>query len=354
MNFMKEKASIPDHVFAYLSGNADDRQKALTEKWLKKVDNQLTFEQLQKINQLTGSLKQFDKYNLEEGKSSVAWRIRRNKIARLTAFAQKVAAILLLPLLLFAGWHFIRNKKLQQDLVATQVVQEVKTQPGVRSHFFLPDGTEVWLNAASTLKFPSVFRGKTRTIELNGEAYFEVAENKKRPFIVQSNSLEVAALGTAFNLCAYAGDNIVSATLVEGKVEVTSREGRGGTFILEPNEQIKIEKDINKTIKTNVNVYDVIAWKDGKLIFNETPFHEAVLKLGRWFNTDMVLAGESLAKYRYTATFTNEDLSQVLELLELSAPIEFSMVARRKTGDSDFTRKQIIIRAKPGITKQIK
>jgi ferric-dicitrate binding protein FerR (iron transport regulator) len=344
---MKETDQIPEYVFACLNGTADEQQKALAEKWLEQDENRLAFEQITKINKLAGDLKLFERFDLTEGKISVENQIQKGNISRVLSTIRKIAAMLLLPVLVFAGWHYFQNLKLKQDFASIQVFQEVKTQPGVRSHFFLPDGTEVWLNAASTLKFPSVFTGNARMVELDGEAYFEVFQNKEKPFLAKTGRCDVAALGTAFNLCAYSEDNQIAATLAEGKIEVTTKEGKQERFILDPNEQLNLEKDISKISKTKVNVCDVIAWKDGKLIFNETPFQEVVLKLGRWFNTDIKLVDQSLAKYRYTATFTNEDLSQVLELLELSAPIEFTSTKRRITENSDFARKQIIIRAKP-------
>jgi ferric-dicitrate binding protein FerR (iron transport regulator) len=344
---MKETDQIPEYVFACLHDKADEQQKALTAKWLEQDENRHAFEQIAKINKLAGDLKLFERFDLKEGKILVENRIQKNNKFKVLSTIQRIAAMLLLPVLVFAGWNYFQNLKLKQDFAYVQVFQEVKTQPGVRSHFFLPDGTEVWLNTASSLKFPSVFTGNTRTVELDGEAYFEVFQNKEKPFLAKTGTFDVTALGTAFNLYAYSGDNQISATLAEGKIEVTTTEGKQGRYILEPNEQLKFEKDIDKISKTNVNVYDVIAWKDGKLIFNETPFPEVVLKLGRWFNTDIKLEDQSLAKYRYTATFTNEDLMQVLELLELSAPIEFSSSKRKTTGNSDFARKQIVIRAKP-------
>ncbi|WP_423129525.1 FecR family protein [Gaoshiqia sp. Z1-71] len=351
---MKEKNQIPDYMFACLHGQADKEQKDLAEAWLKVAENRLVYEQIIRINKLSDDLKLFERFNLKEGKIAVDNQIRKAERVRTLVAIQRVAAILLLPVLLFGVWHFVLNVKMKQDFASVQVIQEVRTQPGVRSSFLLPDGTKVWLNTASVIKFPSVFNGDTRSIELDGEAYFEVFPNKKKPFMVKSDAIEIVALGTAFNFSAYSDDSRISATLIEGSVKVTSREGNGEGYILEPNEQLNFEKNLHQISKNRVNTDDVIAWKEGKLIFNETPFHEVVLKLGRWFNTDIQLADHSLDTYRYTATFTNETLLQVTELLSLSAPIEVTSVKREFTGDSDFTKAQIIIRAKPNAKNRTK
>jgi len=344
---MKQDTSIPEYVFDYLHGKASEQQKALTATWLKQTDNKFIFDQLKKIASLSDDLKLFEKFDLQEGRTSIRGKIRKNKRIRLIESLQKIAALLLLPALLYASWSYFQNVRLRSEMASVQVTQEIRTQPGVRSSFFLPDGTKVWLNSASTIQFPSVFTGETRTIELDGEAYFEVSANKQKPFIVESAALDVMALGTAFNLCAYSEDNKISTTLSKGKVQVTTHQGKKEQFFLKPDEQLNFERNTLKMSKTHVNVNNIIAWKDGKLIFDETPFHEVVRKLGRWFNTDIILEDKSIANYRYTATFTNENLSQVMELLTFSAPIEFSSTNREIQKDHNFSRKQIMIRAKP-------
>lgn len=344
---MKNDNLIPEYVFDYLSGNASERQKLTAETWLMQPNNKLIYDRLKKIISLSGDVKLFEKFDLQEGKASIHQKITKTKQVRLIQDIQKIAALFLLPVLLYAGWSFHQNNLLTKELTSVGVTREIKTQPGIRSSFVLPDGSKVWLNSASTIRFPSVFKGNTRSIELEGEAYFQVAKNKARPFIVKSGALDVTALGTTFNLCAYSEDNEISATLAEGKVKITTHQGEEKQYILEPDEQLNFEKYTLKVSKSHVNAGNVIAWKDGKLIFDDTPFHEVVQKLGRWFNTDIKLADESIANYRYTATFTNENLSQVMELLTFSAPIEFTSTPRQKQQDNKFSPKQLVIRVKP-------
>jgi ferric-dicitrate binding protein FerR (iron transport regulator) len=199
------------------------------------------------------------------------------------------------------------------------------------------------LNAASTLRFPSVFAGKERRIELDGEAYFQVYKNKQKPFIVSTRFQEVEAVGTAFNILAYSGDLKYSTTLAEGKVNVADRESQTQVASLEPGIQLNYSTLTKLYQQQRVRVNDIIAWRDGVLIFNETPFFEVAAKLGRWFNADIQITDQSVASYRFTGTFTSESLEQVMELLALSTPINYSMSKRKMLENRNFSKQEIKI-----------
>lgn len=349
---MKEEPALPDYVLRYLNDERDQSRKDRFEEWLAKEENRAAFIQMKKVWTLADDLDKFDRFDLQEGKREISRKINRAKQVRLIRTFQKAAAFLLLPALILGGWLFLQNRTLTAKIAPAGISQQIQTQPGVRSSFVLPDGSKVWLNSASTLRFPSSFSGHSRSVELEGEAYFEVAKNPRLPFIVRSGTLKVTALGTAFNMCAYPDDREVSATLAEGKIKVNTDATGRNPYILEPGEQLEFEKKSLKVHIQQVRPYEAIAWKDGKLIFNERPFHEVVRKLGRWFNTDIRLADESIANYRYTATFTNENLAQVMELLTFSAPITYSVNDRIGGRDNSFSPKQIIIRVKTGSTQK--
>jgi len=344
---MKEGNQIPEYVFASIKGKANEQESKLTKEWLNNPENQKIYAEFEEINSLSNDLKLFNRFNLYSGKIEMKKKIQQVKTRYLFTTIQKIAAILLVPVLLGSLWILYQNNNLKKDLVAAEVIQEIKSQPGVKTQFSLPDGTEVWLNAASKIKYPTVFSGDTRSVELDGEAYFKVFKNKKKPFIVKAQNVEVTALGTAFNLCAYKEDKTFYTTLEEGKVGVINTEKSNKQYILNPNEQI-LFNTVNETFsKSVVDVTRVTAWKDGKLVFDEIPFHQVVLTLGRWFNADIRLADQSIANYRYTGTFINENLEQVMELLKLTAPIEYSYKKRVAGENNEFTKEEIIIREDP-------
>lgn len=339
---MDQIKNIPDFVFACLNESATEEDLRKLDKWLAEAGNSHLYKQLQAINSLSHDLNLYRSFDIKTARKRVVQEINKRRRTILLHKLQRYAAILLLPVLLAAGFFIYETINLKQEISNSVVIQTVNTQPGTRSHFFLPDSTEVWLNSSSSLRFPSVFKGSTRLIDLNGEAFFKVHKDKKKPFIVQNNGFRAKALGTAFNFCAYTGDKKFSATLEEGKIQVTELS-INKTFLTLPGEQVNFLIPEKKFTKSSVNVQNIIAWKNGRLIFDQTPLSDVVLALGRWFNADIELVDPSIANYRYTATFTNESLRQVMDLLELSAPIKYSMTERSMTDNNSFTKELIQI-----------
>lgn len=340
---MEKNDNIPDFLLAYLQGEASYEQEKLTEQWLSIPENEELFIQFQKINRLTSDLSLLNRFDVIKGKQQVLRKYKSSRIGIILTWTQRVAAILFIPTLLSGGWYFMKQNELNKELGVLTVNQEIITQPGTKSHLFLPDSTEVWLNSASTLRFPSVFNGNERRISLQGEAIFKVSRNKQKPFIVSTSAMDIEAVGTEFNVSAYSGDLKLTTTLAEGKVKITDKADASKVLFLEPGSQVNYNTT-NKTYKTEtVRVEDVIAWRDGILIFNETPFYEVVAKLGRWFNADIQLNEQSIAYYRFTGTFTSESLEQVMELLTLTTPITYTTSKREVLNDKTYTKQEIRI-----------
>lgn len=182
----------------------------------------------------------------------------------------------------------------------------------------LSDGTRVWLNAETELKYPVTFTGGVREVLLEGEAYFEVAKDSSRPFVVKSEKLEIQVLGTSFNVKAYP-EETQQATLVEGKVKVNaenhSRE-------LHPGEQLNYLSGAPEVRKVDVRSY--IAWKDQRFVFNDDLLEEVMRKLGRWYDVEFVLRDKDIREIRFTGNLPKyNDLEQVLGKLELTTHIRF-------------------------------
>ena len=339
---MRTHDHIPEFVVAYLQGEATAEQTLAASEWLKVAENLEVYRQLEKLNSLTADLQAMGKFDVRQAKQKVLKKYRNQKWLVIANWTQRIAAVLFIPVLLAGIWYYLQQNELRKNLTSLLVNQEIVTQPGTKTHLFLPDSTEVWLNASSSLRFPSVFAGDERRIKLDGEAYFKVFKNKSKPFIVETSHLEVEALGTAFNLSAYSGDSKISTTLEEGKVKIAGGANAKKVAYLDPGGQLNYFPE-NKDYETlQVKVEDVIAWKDGILIFNQTPFYEVVAKLGRWFNAEMHITDPSIANYRFTGTFTSESLEQVMELLTLTTPIGYSNTRKEKMPDNASYPKQII------------
>jgi len=334
---------IPDYLMAYLNGEANAEQEKLANEWLKSPENEELYRQLKKIDSLTTDLNLLRQFDLDKGKQQVRRKYRANNVVSISVWMQRIAAVLFIPVLLGGVWYYLQQNELRKELSVLMVNQEIITQPGTKTHLFLPDSTEVWLNASSSLRFPSAFAGNERRIALEGEAIFKVYKNKKKPFIVSTSSMEVEAVGTEFNVSAYTGDLKFSTTLVEGRVKIADRLEPSKVMFIDPGAQINYNTK-DKTYKAeNVKVQDVIAWRDGVLIFNETPFYEVAAKLGRWFNADIQINDQSIVNYRFTGTFTSESLDQVMDLLTLSTPIAYSVSKRKILDNRNFSKQEIRI-----------
>jgi transmembrane sensor len=340
---METHDQIPDFLQAYFHGEANEEQKQMAIEWLKSPENNEVFQQLKKIDSLTADFNSLHQFDLQEGKQQVLRKYRVKKVFTITGWMQRIAAVLFIPVLLGGILYYLQQNELRKELNVLMVSQEINTQPGTKTHLFLPDSTEVWLNACSSLRFPSVFAGNERHIALDGEAIFKVYKNKKKPFIVSTSRMDVEAVGTEFNVSAYSDDLEFSTTLAEGKVKITDRVKPDQIMFIDPGAQLNYNTK-DKTYKAeNVRVQDVIAWRDGILIFNETPFYEVAAKLGRWFNADIQINDRSILNYRFTGTFTSESLDQVMELLTLSTPIAYSSSKRKVLDNRSFSKQEIRI-----------
>ncbi|MDZ4807650.1 MAG: FecR domain-containing protein [Bacteroidota bacterium] len=192
----------------------------------------------------------------------------------------------------------------------------VSTPRGGQYQLTLADGSKVWLNAASTLRFPATFSGSERKVELIGEGYFEVAKNAAMPFKVDvAGKGEVEVLGTNFNINAYSDEATINTTLLEGKVKVTSVTSTTSKF-LNPGEQAQQKLNGHIVVKTNVAIDEVMAWKNGIFNFNNATLEMVLRHLSRWYDVDIIFNGAVPQRTFGGEMQKNLNLSQVLRILE--------------------------------------
>lgn len=195
----------------------------------------------------------------------------------------------------------------------------ISTPRGGQYQIVLADGSKVWLNAASSLRFPASFTGKERKVELTGEGYFEVAKNAAMPFRVNANGMQVEVLGTHFNINAYNDEDVIKTTLLEGSVKV--REGASGT-IIKPGQQALVENQGNPLIsKIRVQTVDVdgaVAWKNGYFSFDKADLPTVMRQIARWYDVEISYEG-NIPKREFGGKIDrNSNASQVLKILEES------------------------------------
>jgi ferric-dicitrate binding protein FerR (iron transport regulator) len=191
---------------------------------------------------------------------------------------------------------------------------KVITPRGGQYKLRLNDGTQIWLNAASSIRYPVAFVGNTRVVELTGEAYFDVAHDPKHPFIVKlSSNKQVRAIGTSFNINAYGDDDNDIATLIHGSVKVES--GKNEQLLL-PGQQAKFLSDDKLLISNQVDVDEIVAWKNGQFVFNALTVKSIMVQLARWYELEVVYSGKISQETFSGIVSRNSNLSEVLKIME--------------------------------------
>lgn len=212
----------------------------------------------------------------------------------------------------------------------------VSTPNGGEYQLVLPDGTKVWLNAASTLRYPVRFTGDLRRVELTGEAYFEVNRSKAKdallPFVVKTTSQEVEVLGTHFNIKAYPEESITKTTLLEGSVRISIPSGNQlpATNVLKPNQQSIIKSGSHHISIAKVDPSNAIAWKNGNFAFHDNDITEVMNTISRWYNVEVEYEGDSAKNKVFGGTISKfESFEKLLETIALIGTVKFRIEGRR-------------------------
>ena len=202
-------------------------------------------------------------------------------------------------------------------LPQAEIYNELRIPAGGQYRIVLPDGTKVWLNAASSLRYPTVFGGAKRKVELTGEAYFEVAKDPMYPFEVTANGSTVRVLGTHFNVNAYTDEPVVKVALAEGSIKLNS------ALILKPGEEGKVFR--NKNVEKGAADLEVaLAWKNGQFVFKQTPIEELMRQVGRWYNAGIIY--DTKVTGHFNAEIPRDvPVSKLLHFLETTGSVHFKI-----------------------------
>ena len=204
----------------------------------------------------------------------------------------------------------------------TEMVYNTITTPRAGQYeLILPDGSKVWLNSESSIRFPVSFTGSFRVVEITGEAYFEVAENHDMPFRVKTEGITIEVLGTSFNVRAYADESSVNTTLVEGSVQIASPVSH---TTITPGQMARAEGSGQISVENDADVDEIIAWKKGLFLFNSENIEQIMSHISRWYDVDVVFAGEVSNETFSGIVSRKSNVSEVLRIME-QAGIKFSI-----------------------------
>lgn len=314
----------------YCEGKVSQEERKIVEDWINQSEeNYRVAKQIHMIYLATDTIKYLKKVDTEEALKKVYSGMSETKKIAWLNWLQRIAAVLLIPALIT-----ILIQNVEHESAEVQMV-EVKTNPGMTTTLDLPDGTTVCLNSESTLQYPSRFEGDQRKVKLTGEAYFAVAKNEKQHFIVSTpHNTQIEVLGTVFNIEAFEKDTMIATTLLEGKVRFAySSDGSSKSIVMKPGQKLIYDSNRMRAQLFATTGESETAWKDGRIVFLDTPFLQALRMLEKRYNVEFVVSTSKYKKDSFTGSFVSQRLDRILEVFEISSKIRWRYIDMDKASN---------------------
>ncbi len=384
MDKSKAPFETAELIFRYIQNKLSEEEGLKLEQWLQKEpENKKLFDRIISEKAIRNKLKKYEGYDLDKAWEKIAQKKTGSGKTRIMPVRKLIgyAAAISIPLLIGAYYLFLNNhakempglivagtqkavltlgngktleltpseeenvirdhkvvilhakktldyqaKKVPGEETREPVFNTLETPRGGEYDLVLSDGTKVWLNAASRIVYPVEFTGDERRIELQGEAYFEVAGNKEKPFIVAVPSMEVRVLGTSFNVMAYRDESHIETTLVEGRVEIATNKENNNKLELTPGQQARYSKVDGDLEIENVDTYACTAWKDGKFVIDNESLETILRRLGRWYDFNTEYLSQDIREYHFSGTLDRYDkIDVILEMFSLATNLDFNI-----------------------------
>jgi ferric-dicitrate binding protein FerR (iron transport regulator) len=320
------KTEEPDIIYEilprYCNGAATREESKRVEKWIEQSEeNYKIVQQIHLIYLTADTMNVLTKIDVDKALAKVRQQMTVKRKSTVFVWLQRIAAILFIPLVIALLSEYIHK---DSELPVSQLI-EVKTNPGMTTSITLPDGSLVRLNSESSLRYPSVFSGNDRQVFLQGEGFFSVVKNDRKRFIVSTpHDAHIEVVGTKFNVEAFGKDSLISTTLVEGHVNFLYTDDDAQKTVALLPEQKLVYNSLTSNIKLYYTTGEIeTAWKDGKIVFNNTPLAEALRMLGKRYNVEFVIANDKLKKDSFTGNFTHERLERILQIFKISSNINW-------------------------------
>lgn len=315
----------------YCEGAVTEEERKIAEDWINQSkENYRTARQIHTIYLATNTIKVLEEVDTEKALKNVFVSMSKNKKVVWLNRLQRIAAVLLLPALI----TILVQNSINHETSEVRMV-EVKTNPGMTTTLDLPDGTTVYLNSESSLQYPSYFEGDQRRVKLSGEAYFAVAKNTEQRFIVSTpHDAQIEVLGTVFNVEAFEKDTMITTTLLEGKVSFSySTDDRPEKIVMKPGQKLVYDSNRMQAQLFSTTGESETAWKDGRIVFQNTPFQQALRMLEKRYNVEFVVSTSKYAKDSFTGSFASQRLDRVLEVFKISSKIKWRYIETDKTAN---------------------
>lgn len=317
---IEETAYISELLPAYFDGRVSPMQRKAVEEWIAaSEENRRVYEDALDVYMDMRALDMMKSVDVEKAVKRVNRRISKRRFG-IWMWIQRIAAVLTIPLLVATLWLAIGDR---QEIHGTVSVCEICTSRGMTGKVILPDSSVVILNAGSSLSYPSEFSGGSRDVMLNGEAYFEVRKDERRPFNVQTpDGNTIRVYGTRFNLDSYSGDECV-ATLQSGSIGYIF-DGNRKERVLKPGEQLTHNPATGKVSIAKTDTDAATAWKDNRILLDKTSLRHILKVLERKYGVEFIIDNPDINDYTFSGSpITIKGLEYVLETLRISSGIEW-------------------------------
>lgn len=322
------KGDIDKIILSVLNGTATESEEKFFTTWIQEDEvNQVTFNYIK--NYWLSNQSEYEIINEDDVKDKIwarAHKSGKTNSRKIPLFVYRVAAVIVFALTFFFVIRiFLFYPTVDVDGKTLNVIEK-KNLAGVKSKIHLPDGSIVHLNSESCIKFTEGFKDSIRWVELNGEAYFEVAKNPEKAFVVKSGNIITKALGTAFNINAFEDNPTIEISLIEGMVEVKS------TYHLRSDRKTYLDSgqsitfyDNSPSKITSFNSEKVLGWKDGWILFENAKYHTVAKKLERWFGVTIELDGKE-PEWHLDGKYKDASLERIMEVISDSEKFEYQLV----------------------------
>ncbi|MCX6327138.1 MAG: DUF4974 domain-containing protein [Bacteroidia bacterium] len=335
-------------ITKFFAGEISDNEMILLRSWIEKdTENRRIFNEENELWQEAGVHTKLEHYKTDTAWINISSKlgIGKNNCKSVTILSRNnflilIAAAAIACLVAIGGISlWVAGKASFQQITSASV--KVTTNEGEKARLFLSDSTEVILNSGSTIQYDGSYNIKERIVKFEGEAFFDVSTNSEKPFVVQLGQMKISATGTRFNVFSFGNEDRIETTLEEGAIQV-SIKGMEPVNVKSGQQVIYFVRS-EKVLVRDVATDTYTSWKENKLRFNDTPFEEVLRRIGRKYNVKFEITNHDLLNLKYTATFIDESIEEVMEMLKTVSPITYKIYIRTTVNDKQYLKPRIVV-----------
>ena len=335
-------------IIKFFAGEITDSELIRLKSWLElDPENRRIFDEENELWQEASIQTKFENYKNDSVWLSISSKLGLGKsrvksvtLLRNNYFRILIAAACIACLLAIGGislWFVSRNS-FHQMIAGSTIVE---TKEGEKARIILSDSSEVILNSDSRVQYVGNYNLADRRVKLSGEAFFDISTNPEKPFVVQLDHMSISATGTRFNVFSFKNENRVETTLEEGAIRV-SVKGKEPINV-RSGQQVVYFVNTGAVLVLDVNTDTYTSWKENMLRFNDTPLEEALRRIGRKYNVTFEVTNRDLLELKYTATFIDESVEEVMQMLKTVSPITYKIYYRTSVNDKQYIKPKIVV-----------